>query len=57
LRAKKGREAAKDLKASLDASTASLMRSIDAGNRRIHEAEKRRLHAVGLAAFNEMIQC
>lgn len=54
--AKKGREAARaDLKASLDASTASLLRSIDAENKRAREAEKRRLYAAGLAAFNEMI--
>lgn len=54
--ANKAREAARaDLKESLDASTASLMRSIDAENRRVREAEKRRLYAASLAAFNEMI--
>jgi hypothetical protein len=54
--AKKGREAASaDLKESLDASTASLISSIDAENKRVREAEKRRLYAASLAAFNEMI--
>lgn len=54
--AKKGREAARaDLKASLDASTASLIRSLDAEDKRVREAEKRRLYAASLAAFNETI--
>lgn len=51
--AKKGREAAKaDLKESLDATSRNLVATLDAGDKRIHDSEKRKAYV----AFNTAIE-